>query len=140
MNNYTNDNWLKNHNRVRGELSINPVIWNDDIARKAEIYADKCVFEHSPIEDRTYNDEILGENLSFGDPYDYYDDDKMFGLWEDEKQHYVHPSYPNEIQGHYTQIINKKVKEIGCGCSKCKTSKICVCRYNPIQYNNDYPY
>jgi hypothetical protein len=65
-------------------------------------------------------------------------------LWEDEKQYYRHPQYPSQgiggETGHYTQIINKNVTEIGCACANCNGSKLCVCRYDPIQLGNQYPY
>ena len=79
-----------------------------------------------------------------GAPYNAYDDKKIFALWEDEKQYYTYPQGPSQSSkgetGHYTQIVNKNVKEIGCGCANCNGEKICVCRYLPIQLGNQPPY
>lgn len=65
-------------------------------------------------------------------------------MWESEKEYYNYPQYPSESKKgetcHYTQMVNKNVTEIGCGCAKCNESKICVCRYNPMQMGNEYPY
>lgn len=132
--------WLNEHNRVRSSVGQNPVLWNNLLADAAAVYASKCKFEHSPTSDRKFNGQILGENLAMGSPFNYFSDQKLFNLWENEKSYYSHPSFPNSQNGHYTQIVNKNVTEIGCGCANCSDSKLCVCRYNPIQLANQYPY
>ncbi len=64
----------------------------------------------------------------------------IFKLWADEKQYYIYPQGPNDKTGHYTQIVNKNVTEIGCACSNCNGDKICACQYNPGQYGGEPPY
>lgn len=132
--------WLNEHNRVRNSLGLSSVTWNESLAQDARNYANVCKFEHSPQSSRMVGNTVLGENLAYGSPFSYYDDEKMFALWEEERKFYSHPMNPNSEQGHYTQIINKNVTEIGCGCSNCSGNKICVCRYNPIQLGNQAPY
>lgn len=134
------NNWLDDHNKTREDVNQQPVNWNDIIANGAEAYALKCKFEHSSNNDRMYNGRLLGENLVMGSPYGSWPDQKLFALWESEKQYYNHPQYPDMQNGHYTQIVNKNVTDIGCGCAQCNNSKLCVCRYNPIQMANQYPY
>jgi pathogenesis-related protein 1 len=83
----------------------------------------------------------MGENLAAGKPYDFVDIKTLITAWENEKKDYRHPAYPNSVQGHYTQIVNKNVTEIGCACSKCDNlGRYCVCRYKPGQIGNQYPY
>lgn len=136
--------WVDVHNRIRNDVGQKKVTWDENIAKGAQEYANKCVYEHSAAESRKYNGIILGENLAFGKPYAEYSDNDIMKLWEDEKQHYKYPQKPSESTsgetGHYTQIINKNVTSIGCGCSNCDDSKFCVCRYNPIQMGNESPY
>ena len=136
--------WLNEHNRIRAEVGQAPVTWNEEMAKGAKDHANYCQFSHSDKQYRKLGDTTLGENLGFGSPYDLYSDKKMMGLWESEKMHYQHPQYPSQSEtgetGHYTQIVNKNVSEIGCACSQCNGSKLCVCRYNPIQMSNEYPY
>jgi len=141
----SNDNiWTMEHNRIRADVGQKPVKWNSTIAQGAQDYANKCKMQHSANDDRKLGSVLLGENLSFGSPFTSYDDKRMMGLWESEKQYYKHPQYPSKgtggETGHYTQIINKNVTEIGCGCANCNNSKMCVCRYNPIQNGSQYPY
>jgi len=136
--------WITEHNRIRANLGLKPVKWNQEIADGAAKYASNCQFQHSQQNTRMYGSEMLGENLSMGSPVSMYDDTKMVQLWEDEKKNYTYPQGPSESQlgqtGHYTQIINKNVTEIGCGCATCGTSRMCVCRYLPIQYGGEPPY
>ena len=136
--------WVSEHNRIRSNVGQKPVAWNQTIADGALKHAQICKFEHSQQSSRKLNDIILGENLAFGSPFDKYTDKRMMGIWESEKQYYTHPQFPGHGNGgetgHYTQIVNKNVTEIGCGCANCNNSKMCVCRYNPIQLGNENPY
>jgi len=136
--------WVTEHNRVRSTVGTKPVTWNATLAAGAATHAQKCVMQHSAPSDRKLGGITLGENLAWGGPYDYYSDQKLFSGWENEKQFYTHPQGPSQgtggETGHYTQIINKNVKEIGCACNKCGSSKFCVCRYNPIQTTGQAPY
>lgn len=143
----TSSVWVTEHNRIRADVGQRPVVWNDTLAQGALEYSAKCIFQHSDQNSRTYNGNILGENLAYGSPYDYYDDKAIVKMWEDEKAIYKYPQTPGEGSheqgkqiGHYTQIVNKNVTEIGCGCTNCNGSKMCVCRYNPIQLGNEPPY
>ena len=142
------DAWVAQHNRVRATVGQKPVKWNPTLAAGAKAYAQKCVFAHSKQTDRTYNNGILGENLAQGSPYNVYTNDALFKLWENEKEFYTYPQGPSQSKsgetGHYTQIVNSNVTEIGCGCAKCgtgnNTNNYCVCRYNPIQITGKAPY
>ncbi len=136
--------WVNEHNRVRSTVNQKPIKWNDGIAKGAQGHANKCQFQHSQPTDRTMGKVVLGENLGYASPYDSHDEKDMVKMWEDEKKNYKFPQFPDSskdgVTGHYTQIINKNVTEIGCGCSKCDKAKLCVCRYNPIQLGNKPPY
>jgi len=133
----TKNDWVTEHNRIRADVGQKPVRWNQNIANGATEYAKKCVFQHA-------NQRTLGENLAMGSPSSRYDDKTMVKMWESEKKDYKHPSYPRITSpgetGHYTQMVNKNVSEIGCGCSECGKSRMCVCRYDKIQIGNQYPY
>jgi uncharacterized protein YkwD len=124
---------------------LRPIAWNDKIAQGAQDHANICKIEHSQGKNRKHNSTILGENLAYG-TYGFYDDQQMVGMWEKEKEYYIHPEKvgkkrpKGQTTGHYTQIVNKNVNEIGCGCAKCGDNKYCVCRYSPIQLSNEVPY
>ena len=87
-----------------------------------------------------YNGVELGENLAQGGPYNSFSTDQLFQMWANEKQNYTYNNAPSSNNAHYTQIVNKNVTEIGCGCANCSNQKFCVCRYNPEQLGNQPPY
>ena len=82
-------------------------VWNDELARVAQEYANRCVFEHNP--DRT--DQVMnqpftsvGENLyaTSRDPADV-----VAGVqdWYDEVADYDFNSNTcSNVCGHYTQV------------------------------------
>ena len=133
----TNNDWVTEHNRIRGDVGQKPVKWNQTLANAATDYANKCVFQHA-------NQRAQGENLAMGSPSSRYDDKTMVRLWESEKKDYRHPQPPRITSpgetGHYTQMVNKNVSEIGCGCANCGKSRMCVCLYDRIQYGSQPPY
>jgi uncharacterized protein YkwD len=132
-----NNDWITEHNRIRADVGQKPVRWNQEIANGAIEHAKKCVFQHA-------NQSTRGENLAMGSPSSRYDNKTMVRMWESEKKDYKHPQYPRITSpgetGHYTQMVNKNVSEIGCGCAECGKSRMCVCRYDRMQFGNQYPY
>ena len=141
----TGNVWVDEHNRIRADVGQSPIAWNQQIADRAKKHVNKCKDEHSSDASRKLGKITLGENLAFGSPYKSFSDDEMVKMWEEEKEFYTHPEKPSSSTkgetGHYTQIINKNVTEIGCACSKCGTDdKLCVCQYNPGQFGDVPPY
>lgn len=146
--------WVTEHNRIRADVGTKPVTWNESLAQGAINYANQCSWGHSSPANRMEGSTLLGENLWMG-TYTAFPDSQSIKSWENEKKDYQYPDSlnthkGNSVIGHYTQIINKNVKEIGCGCVKCdnmttpsgnkKNMKMCVCRYNPIQMGSEVPY
>lgn len=137
--------WVSGHNSVRAAVGQAPVTWNATIAAGAQAYANQCVFQHSDQSTRTLNGQMLGENLYWSSSSTTPDNNAITS-WAAEKQYYTYPQGPSQSTtgetGHYTQMINKNVTQIGCGCSPACSdgSKICVCRYNPIQLSGQPPY
>lgn len=45
----TNDaeQYLDTHNKFRASHGAEPLVWDDELARKAQTWANRCVFEHS---------------------------------------------------------------------------------------------
>ncbi|ARF09933.1 hypothetical protein Indivirus_5_56 [Indivirus ILV1] len=145
------DMWVSVHNATRASVGLGPISWNENLAKGAKQWADGCVFEHSGSAIRNYNGVTLGENLASGSPSSYYDGingmKNLYGGWDAEKNDYKYPSpvghdTGGKQTGHYTQIVYRPLKEIGCACStSCSDgSKLCVCRYNSIQMSGNPPY
>ncbi|KAG5644724.1 hypothetical protein DXG03_007853 [Asterophora parasitica] len=121
--------YLTAHNTVRAQHGAAPLTWSDDLASKAQQWADGCVFEHSGgIFGR------LGENLAAGTG-DYNIATAVKG-WTDEVTEY-NPSNPKA--SHFTQVVWKSTTQVGCAVQTCNgifdakfgPAKYFVCEYNP---------
>jgi pathogenesis-related protein 1 len=122
------DEILKQHNEIRAKLGSPELVWNCDLANKAQEWAARGVFEH-----RTTS---LGENL-FVYTNAAIPVGTAIGTWMSEQ-----PSWNNATGtcaagkecGHYTQIVWKKTLRIGCGVNRTLTGNwkvMLVCNYDP---------
>lgn len=125
---------LEQHNRARAEQGLPPLSWNPALADAAAAYAGELAragaFEHSD------DDEDQGENLWMG-TRQAYAFDEMVGHWISEKSNFrrdaMNMSVTGDLSdvGHYTQIVWKDTREVGCGLASDVTDDYLVCRYFP---------
>lgn len=140
--------FLTLHNQLRDKNNLNRLEWDDRLADSAQAYADKlfeedCAIYHpkTPADDEKYlHTGLDGQNLSqfvYSGP----NKDKEVGsitkavrLWTDECKLYdpVNPT-ANGV-GHFTQMMWKKTKQVGCAYRKLKRkdkqASIYVCHYH----------
>lgn len=125
---------LDQHNRARAEQGLPPLTWNPALAAAAHAYAAELAeagaFEHSD----DGNDQ--GENLWMG-TRQAYAFDEMVAHWVSEKANFRRDA-PNMSAtgdlsdvGHYTQIVWKDTREVGCGVASDASDDYLVCRYYP---------
>ncbi|KAG9143344.1 hypothetical protein Leryth_018611 [Lithospermum erythrorhizon] len=128
-------------NAARAALGLPPLIWDRKLARYARWWANQrrwdCALEHS--------NGPFGENVFWGSstsftPYDAARD------WVEEKKYYNYGynscSFGEEC-GHYTQIVWRKSRRIGCAKAKCFLGRgvYMVCDYDPPgNYIGEKPY
>jgi len=129
------------HNTVRSDVNVGPLRWSDSLAKFADSWANtlaktKCTLEHR-------SDSPYGENLYIGTAthYGVVDAGKA---WENEKQHYGGSKLTESNwydSGHYTQMVWRNTREVGCAKSICSGNMIVVCNYNPPgNYLGEMPY
>lgn len=130
---------LTAHNRERASLGLPALRWSADLAVGAKQWSDHLArtarFAHSP--DPT-GEELLGENIWGGDP-GAFAPEAMVGLWIAEKREFQDGTFPRISRtgnvadvSHYTQLIWRSTKEVGCALSRGAREEILVCRYrNP---------
>lgn len=122
---------LRVHNRARADVGVRPLQWSPQIARSAQRWADRlaggsCRLQHS-------RGSGYGENLYRGSA-DYYEVQDAALAWVREKRLYRggplrrHNWAPS---GHYTQMIWRDTRQLGCGVSECGDMMIVVCHYDP---------
>lgn len=78
-----------------------------------------------------------GENLWMGSA-GYFGPDVMIGAFADEQRHYLHGTFPQVSRtgqwsdvGHYTQMVWRDTKEVGCAIARGARDDFLVCRYWP---------
>lgn len=132
-----NQRLLAAHNKERAVVGVPPLQWNDRLAADARVWANQLVvsgrFEHSPDE-QSENPE--GENLWAGTPRAF-SPEAMVHLWVSEKSDYRPGIFPAnsrsgdvENVGHYTQLIWRSSRQVGCASAVGAREEVLVCRYS----------
>lgn len=133
------------HNRVRARLKIAPLEWSPELARFAQKWADKlarkgCDLQHRP---RTGPDaQRYGENIFAisGAPAT---PDGVVDAWAAEVKFYnAKTNRCKGVCGHYTQVVWRDSKRLGCGMATCDDDiEVWVCNYDPRgNWNGERPY
>jgi len=128
---------LAAHNNERGRLDVPALEWDNSLAADARVWADELAatgrFEHSPDEP---GKPLQGENLWAGTPRAF-SPEAMVGLWRAEKSDYRPGIFPNnsrsgdvEKVGHYTQLIWRESRRVGCATAVGRYEEFLVCRYS----------
>lgn len=135
---------LKMHNDERASVSVPPLVWSNSLAADAKSWAQNLATRNQGkmLNELTQDDLVhatgtgQGENLSFRSAWGTGQvqppsTESLVSGWIDEKPY---------MGGHYTQMVWKNTKEVGCAIvtSNGKTSdgmagvvSYLVCRYNP---------
>ncbi|KAG6850820.1 hypothetical protein H0H93_008123 [Arthromyces matolae] len=138
--------YLSSHNTVRAQHGASRLTWNNQLASKAQSWANNCVFQHSG---GSLGD--FGENLAAGTG-SYYDIQIAVKSWTDEVCEYLRAGlYPafiqrplakydpsNPVPSHFTQVVWKGTSEVGCAVQLCDgifdaaygKAKFYVCEYS----------
>ena len=129
---------LSGQNDARARLGLAPLSWNESLAADARTYAEELArtgrFEHSP---QPRGNPPQGENLWTGTrrAYSY---GEMVSHWVAEGRLYRPLPVPDSSSsgrfgdvGHYTQIVWRATREVGCAEAHNRTDDYVVCRYLP---------
>jgi hypothetical protein len=123
------------HNQERSALGLEPLRWEPALAQSAQRWADYLAqngrFEHAP----KGTGEPQGENLWAGTK-GYYSPEAMVDAWAQEKRFFRQGVFPNnsitnQVQdvGHYTQMVWRATRQVGCAKATRGDEDVLVCRY-----------
>ncbi len=118
------------HNEFRRLKNLPDLVWDDELADYANEWAmnlkksRKCKMKHR-------DKNKFGENLAWGKKSNFKAKD-VVKMWHDEEANY---NYANNsckgVCGHYTQVVWKNSKKLGCAMAACGDEEVWVCNYDP---------
>lgn len=119
---------LDAQNVIRARVGVPPLIWSAALAEAAQDWADYLVaagaFFHSP--DNRYGENlyaISGGAASLND---------VVSAWASESAGYdVRSDACTGVCGHYTQIVWRTTRELGCAVATDVEREVWVCEYDP---------
>jgi uncharacterized protein YkwD len=111
---------LDAHNAYRARHCVAPLTWSPQIAATAQRWAERCAPAHDA-------NSGLGENLAWGTQLS---GQGAAGLWYQEITQY-NPRAAFGPAGHFTQLIWRDSRQLGCGAAMCGDETMWVCRYFP---------
>lgn len=122
---------LAHHNQVRAAVNVPPVTWSPALAGYAQKWAEHLAGGACKLEHRS--DSQYGENLFQGTAgaFSALDASKA---WEAEKMRYKGGAMTVSMikpVGHYTQMVWRDTRMLGCGEAACNNMLIVVCNYDP---------
>ncbi|KAG7546176.1 CAP domain [Arabidopsis suecica] len=133
--------FLDPHNTVRGGLGLPPLVWDVKIASYATWWANQRRYDCS----LTHSTGPYGENLFWGSGSDF---TSTFAVesWTVEAKSYNHMTNTCEgdgMCGHYTQIVWRETRRLGCARVVCENGAgvFITCNYDPPgNYVGEKPY
>ncbi|KAJ0800342.1 putative CAP domain-containing protein [Helianthus annuus] len=137
--NVIND-FISIQNQARAALHMPPLVWDTRLARYADLYARErrqdCLLKHS--------NGPYGENIFWGSG-DGWNPAQAAAAWVAERRWYTYGSNSCNGQecGHYTQIIWKESRRVGCARVTCFQGRgvFMICNYDPPgNYVGEKPY
>lgn len=136
------------HNLARAAVKAPPLKWNPKLAVYAKEWGEhlaknnNCKMQHRPASGK--HAQKYGENLYWGSARMWSDGKRevvpttaadVVKAWDGEKAHYnakTHTCQAGQVCGHYTQVVWKKSREVGCAQIICADkSQLWVCNYDP---------
>ncbi|KKK23748.1 hypothetical protein AOCH_000664, partial [Aspergillus ochraceoroseus] len=103
------DAMLSVSNTYRAAHNASNLVWNDTLSSYAQDWAQACKWKHSH--------GPYGENLAYG----YANASAAVEAWGDEclKYNFEEPTGFTEATGHFTQLVWRATKEVGCAAVDC---------------------
>lgn len=125
------NNMLSRHNTYRKKHQVGNLVRNSEVEKIAQAYSEKLAasgqFQHSG---NSFNGNPLGENLykNYGSSVD---GTSPVDMWYDEVKLYDFNNQGFSMNtGHFTQVVWKGSKNLGCGFA-CGSGCVVTCNYYP---------
>lgn len=129
---------LAAHNAVRAPLKLQPLTWSDKLAARAMNWAEALLaqdrFFHRPKSD--YGENLFAITGATASP------EQVVEAWAAESLDYDYRSNRCRKKcGHYTQLVWRDTRQVGCAVARNSGREVWVCYYDPRgNYVGDRPY
>jgi pathogenesis-related protein 1 len=116
------------HNSYRAKVETPPLTWSDSLATRAEQWATMLIErgEYAPRRDGQFGEnlfEISGGRATTA---------SVVAAWVSEAANYNHETNSCTARcGHYTQVIWRGTRRVGCGVARDARREVWVCDYDP---------
>jgi pathogenesis-related protein 1 len=121
---------LDAQNAVRARVGVPPLTWFDKLARAAQEWADRLIkegaFRHRP-------NSPWGQNLYEITGSEYLPQQIVNG-WAAEAKDFdivANKCKEGRMCGHYTQLVWRGTREVGCAVARGGNREVWVCEYSP---------
>jgi Cysteine-rich secretory protein family len=139
------DEILAAHNQYRREVGVPDLVWSDELAQDAQGWSDHLAAQGTLEHSQERNG--AGENLWMGSS-GRYSWTAMVQGWGEEKQYFRMGNFPDVSTtgnwvdvGHYTQLVWRDTREVGCAKASGGGNDVLTCRYrSPGNYMGQRPY
>ncbi len=119
---------LAAHNAVRAKVKVPPLQWSNALAATARKWADTLLATHrfSHSRDSRYGENLFEITGAAANPAMVVRD------WASESRYYDHGSNTCKgVCGHYTQIVWRNTRAVGCAVARGGGREVWVCNYDP---------
>jgi len=119
---------LAAHNAVRARAGTAPLTWSDGLAARSQDWADTLLtrkqFVHRPKS--AYGENLFEITGASASPA------QVVHAWAAESRNYDYNSNKcRGVCGHYTQMVWRDTKEVGCAVAQGAGREVWVCNYDP---------
>jgi pathogenesis-related protein 1 len=131
---------LRAHNAARATAGVPPLVWSPRLETMARQWAETLIrtgrFAHNP-------NSRYGENL-FESEGRRISPAQVVQYWTAEAKDYQpgkNACRPGAVCGHYTQVMWRNTRQVGCGSAESGRLQIWVCEYDPPgNYSGQKPF
>jgi pathogenesis-related protein 1 len=121
---------LAAHNRVRASVGVPPLKWSEELAAVARQWAEQLLvtgkFAHRPKPQ--YGENLFEIRGAHATPA------QVVAEWAVEAREYdatQNKCRSLAVCGHYTQVVWRGTKQVGCGVARRQGREVWVCNYDP---------
>src|SRR5262245_60646004 len=115
---------LTAHNAYRAKHCVPALTWSTELAASAQQWANRCQFNHD-------DSSRHGENLFWGTAGAFSPSSAVATWSEAIGDHDFSKPQRGDQAGHFTQVVWKGTKQLGCGMAACHGNHFWACRYSP---------